>query len=334
MGKILIVDDNEDNLFVTTLVLSKDQYDIITASGGQEALDKANSEAPDVILLDINLPDIDGFEVCKRLKAQETTWPIPVIFLTGKYKDDESLIQGLSIGAEDYILRPFSSPELCARVKVMVRLKQNLDALAEKNKQLEQLNKELEEKNTELNLTQKALEELAITDPLTQVYNRRYFTERLKEEFSFIKRETHPISLIMLDIDYFKRVNDTHGHQCGDDVLIQFASILQKNVRKHDTVARYGGEEFIIAMYGLGTEAALATAERIRQDVAEYLFHHEDTKLHLTTSLGVASYPEVCSDSPTPDRLLQQVDSALYYAKGKGRNQTICAPLSQKSKSK
>lgn len=330
MAKILIVDDYEDNLYVASLVLSWDNHEIITALSGEEAIKKAESEQPDVILLDIQMPNMDGFAACQILKSNPATQKIPVVFLTAKYKDSESLAKGLSMGAEDYIVKPFSNPELRARVKVMARLKSQMDQLNLKNQELEKLNSELEDKNLQLTKAKHALEELAITDGLTGLHNRRYFTERIKEEFHRTLRKHFPISVILLDIDYFKKVNDTYGHKAGDDVLIHFGQILKRNMRKHDVVARYGGEEFIIGMIDLNGEAAYTIAERIRQDIATDDFLSEGKVLKITSSLGVGCYPEICADSKDPDPLLKEVDKALYYAKNHGRNQSILAPITTK----
>lgn len=327
MAKILVVDDYEDNLYIASLVLARDNHDIITASSAEEAITKANAENPDVILLDIQMPGTNGFEACKSLKSAPQTSNIPIVFLTARFKDSESLTKGLQLGAEDYIIKPFSTPELRARVKVMVRLKSQMEQLATSNKKLEQLNGELQKKNDELVETHKALEELATTDGLTGLRNRRYFTERLEEEFMRTQRDSQNISLVMLDIDFFKKVNDQHGHQCGDSVLVQFSQILKVNLRQHDIVARYGGEEFIIAIIGQDSNASVATAERIRLDVEKSTFTHEDIQLNLTCSAGVGTYPDVCKDNPDLDALVQEVDAALYAAKHGGRNQVINAPV-------
>ncbi len=327
MPKILIVDDYEDNLYVASLVLSRDNHEIITATSGREAIKKAETELPDVVLLDIQMPEIDGFEVCKRLKSNELTRKIPVVFLTAKYKDSESLAKGLELGAEDYIVKPFNNPELRARVNVMARLKSQMDELASKNQELARLNEELEGKNKALLEAQNALQELAITDPLTGLHNRRYFTERLHEEFLLTQREKHSITLMILDIDHFKRINDTYGHQGGDQVLTEFATILKKNVRQHEIVARYGGEEFIIAMFHIDDSAVRTISERIRVDVEQHVFEFGDQQLHVTCSIGVASYPTVCQDDASLDALVREADTALYHAKETGRNRVVCAPL-------
>ena len=326
MTKILIVDDSADNITLTSLVLEKDEYTIISAENGRDALRKAQTEQPDVILLDIQMPEMDGFEVCRRLKADEETSSIPVLFLTAKHKDIDSMSLGLSLGAEDYIVKPFSSIELRARVSVLARLKRHMDELGDKNRELAVANGTLEDTNEQLIQAQKALEQMAITDPLTALYNRRYFTERLAEAFALIDREPVVIHLIMLDLDHFKNVNDTYGHQVGDAVLLQFSHILRRAVRKNDIIARIGGEEFVIAMLKIPSNRAHMAADRIRDEVEKYQFEAEGYTLSLTTSVGVASFPDMKTETPTLEWMLHEADNALYYAKTHGRNRTVIAP--------
>lgn len=330
MAKILVVDDNQDILYVVSLVLSRDHHQLITASSGSEGLTAAFNEKPDVILLDIHMPQMDGFEVCHRLKSDPETAGIPLIFLTAKYKDSDTLAKGLQLGADDYIVKPFSNAELRARVNVMVRLKEQMDQLNLKNNQLKNLNQVLENKNSELVETKKILEELAITDSLTQLYNRRYFSERLHEEFMYSLRYKHTIAIVLLDIDFFKKVNDTYGHRCGDEVLIQVAAILRKNVRKREIAARYGGEEFVVGISGEGASGAYALAERIRTDIMSASFSYDGQEIRVTVSIGVGIYPDICDTTPELDQLLKEVDAALYHAKANGRNQTMVAPAPQK----
>lgn len=324
MAKILVVDDYEDNLKIVSRVLEQDQHDITTATS-KEAIEKAKFELPDIILLDIQIPQVNGFDVCRQLKAEPTTANIPLIILTAEFKDSKSVLKGLDI-VEDYIFKPFSSSELQTRIRVMIRLKNQVDALTRKNIELAELNQTLEQNNLELLSAQEALKEIAITDSLTKLYNRRYFESRLGEEFMRTLRNQQPIGIVVLDIDHFKQVNDTYGHPCGDSVLIQYANILKKNVRQHDIVARYGGEEFIIGLIGQTMEEAYTTGERIRVDVENFIFKHENLELKITCSAGIASYPEVSEDNPSLGELLKEGDAALYQAKREGRNRIVRAP--------
>ena len=330
MTTILIVDDSEDNLTLTSLVLEKDGHKIITARSGRDALRIAQHDQPDVILLDVQMPDLDGFEVCRRLKADIDTSRIPVLFLSAKHRDIDSMSLGLSLGAEDYIVKPFSSIELRARVSVLARLKRQMDELGQKNQELAAANEALEETNSQLLEAQQALEQMAVTDPLTALYNRRYFTERLSEAFGMIDREPVAIHIIMFDLDHFKNVNDTYGHQMGDAVLLQFSHILRRAVRKNDIIARIGGEEFVIAMFNIPSDRANAAADRIRAEVEKYKFESDGYKLRMTTSVGVASYPDLKLENPTLEKMLQEADEALYYAKTHGRNRMVVAPTPKK----
>ncbi|MBI4081242.1 MAG: diguanylate cyclase [Candidatus Lambdaproteobacteria bacterium] len=325
MTQILIVAENPDNLTIASMVLARDRYEIVTADSGAEALRKVQEAKPDVILLDIVLPELDGFEVCRRLKADPATRHIPVAFLSSDRTDIDSISHGLELGAEDYIVKPFSSVELRSRLKVLARLKKNVDELFRKNAELQEANQALEQANAELASTKKELEQLAITDPLTGLYNRRYFDERMNEAFSLIPRSPMTIHFLSFDLDHFKRVNDQHGHHMGDLVLVQFSNILRRFVRKNDIIARIGGEEFVIAMLQIPAYEAHRAAERIRSEMEMRTLGGEGVALRMTTSVGVASYPEVKLDPPTPGALLKVSDDALYQAKNTGRNRIVIA---------
>ncbi|HUJ76030.1 MAG TPA: diguanylate cyclase [bacterium] len=325
MSKILIVDDSPDNVAMCALILAKDEHTILTASNGHDALRIAKEERPDVVLLDILMPDLDGFEVCKQLKADPATADISVLLLTAYHRDAESLAHGLSLGADDYITKPFNSAELRARVKVMARLKHHLDALVERNTQLSAANHALEEANHRLQETQHELEELAVTDPLTGLYNRRYLIDRLQELFSLVGRQPLSLHLLMFDLDHFKHINDTYGHAAGDQVLVQFADVLRKSVRRADIVARIGGEEFMVAMMNTPAERAEQAAERIRQTVERQPMRAEGTPIMVATSVGMASLPDHPGPEHTLEKLMQAADVALYQAKERGRNRLVVA---------
>ena len=325
MAKVLIRGGYRAFRNVASLLPCKDDYELVFADNDKETLRTVLSEKPDVILLDIEMPELDGFEVCRQLKGEKRTAEIPVILMAERLKDGDAFTDCLVSGADDYICKPLSAPELLVRIQGMFRLKNQRDQLAKKNFELARLNDVLECKNHELVAMQKTLREIAITDSLTLLYNRRYFVDRLEKEFLRTLRHQQPIGLVMLDIDHFKEVNDTYGHQCGDQVLFQFSEILRQSIRKHDIVARYGGEEFIIGLSGQRTHESYKTGERIRTKVEKFPFRIEGLELKITCSAGIASYPEVCGDTPNFNAILQQVDAALYQAKRQGRNQVICA---------
>jgi len=327
MTRILIVDDSPDNLAVCTNILSREPYQILSAESGAEALLLAERERPDVILLDLQMPEMDGFEVCARLKAAPATAHIPILFITAHFKDGDSISKGLSLGGDDYILKPFSSSELRARVAVLVRLKQTVDALVQKNAELEATNHALADANAQMATAQEALAQLAVTDPLTNVYNRRFFDLRLMETFSLMQRQSAPLHLLALDLDHFKSINDRHGHQVGDQVLVNFAEILKRCVRRHDVVARTGGEEFAILMFGIPQDQAIRAAERIRDQVAQATLQVAGQPVQVTTSIGVASLLRAPQPNQGPEDLVGAADAALYAAKHQGRNRVIVDTL-------
>jgi diguanylate cyclase (GGDEF)-like protein len=274
------------------------------------------------VLLDVMMPEMDGYEVCEALR-RDTDY-IPILMITAK-GELEDLVHGLASGADDYISKPFQSVELVARVKSLLRIGtlqkrlyvQNFE-LEAKNQQLEALASQLDELNKELTL-------LSVTDGLTRAYNHRHFQERLKSEFSRAKRYEEPLACVMLDIDHFKRVNDTWGHPVGDRVLVRVVEILKEGIRSEDLVARYGGEEFVLLLPRTDAEHARHLAERVRERVEQDEFPLTNgDRLRFTVSLGVAGF--VPPDVPeTADALLHAADAALYRAKADGRNRVAVA---------
>ena len=216
----------------------------------------------------------------------------------------------------DFLFHPFSQTELEIRVKRSLAPR-SFQRLAQEYAKVCEEKKELEENNV-------FLKQLVVTDSLTGVANRRYLLERLEEEFLEAQRRERNISMLMIDIDFFKKVNDKYGHQCGDYVLSEFAAILRKNVRRKEVVARYGGEEFAIALFDTPLASAVLIAERINQDVRNYVFEYQTRTFQITCSLGVSSYPELCP-SPNWNQLISAADAALYRAKNTGRDR-ICYP--------
>ena len=296
---VLVVDDSKTNIAVLAEVLRQD-YTVRAATGGEKALEIAFSEnSPDLILLDVVMPDMDGYEVCARLKADPRTKNIPIIFITGK-ESEEDEIKGFELGASDYITKPFNPVVVRARVNTQAELKRNRDYM----------------------------ERISYLDGLTGIANRRKFNEFLDLSWNFSKRQSLPISLIMMDIDFFKAYNDTAGHLEGDACLIQIAQALEKTaVRKTDLVARYGGEEFACVLPGTSLENAVFVAEKLRSSVLSLQIphHHFAAGSYVTISLGVASMIPV---KDTPFRLLiQAADAALYHAKESGRNKVSTAPV-------
>jgi len=306
-SKVLVVDDIALNRKLQQAYLDAVGYDVILAKDGIEALEKIKLETPDLVLLDVMMPRMNGFDVCRELKNGNQTRFIPVILVTA-LNEIENKIKGIEAGADDFISKPFNKLELLARVKSLLRIKH--------------LHDELELKIKELEATQRKLYQLAITDGLTDLYNYRYFNEQLFRELTRAKRHELKVSVIMLDIDFFKNFNDTHGHPAGDKVLKTIAKLLYTNIRKIDIAARYGGEEFAIILVETDKDAASVVANKIKKIIEDYPFLQQETQPNgkLTISAGVATYPD---DTDDTDKLITIADMRLYKAKEQGRNRVI-----------
>lgn len=297
---ILIVDDNPDNLEIISTRLQFRGYNVATAERGAEAIGIVHDRRPDLMLLDIMMPDMDGYEVARRIRATEDLAYIPIIFVTAR-DSTEDKVTGLDAGADDYLTKPINFPELEARVRSMLRIKRLQDQLEEKNRELE---------------------ELSISDGLTGLYNHRHIHELLQEEFDRSRRTGDPVSVVMLDLDKFKLVNDTYGHQAGDQVLETLADILRETAREIDRLGRYGGEEFIAILPQSDSDDAVTFAERVREMVENQKFEiGEEEPLHMTISAGVATHPD--DDPDGARRLVYYADQALYSAKNAGRNTVV-----------
>lgn len=306
-SKVLVVDDVPLNRKLQQAYLGAVGYEVLLAKDGVEALQRVEEDSPDLILLDVMMPNMNGFQVCRRLKNNESTRFIPVIMVTA-LNEIEDKIKGIEAGADDFIYKPFNKLELLARVKSLLRIKH--------------LHDELERKIKELESTQKKLYQLAITDGLTELFNYRYFNEQLVHELSRAKRHNLNVSVAMLDIDYFKHYNDTHGHPAGDKVLKTIAHLLRSNIRKIDVAARYGGEEFALILIETKKTSAAIVAKKIEKLIEDYPFTNKETQPNgkITISMGVASYPE---DTQDPERLVTIADKRLYKAKAQGRNRVV-----------
>ena len=296
MAKILLIDDSRLIAHVAKTILTKRGHEVILAQDGLAGLEAAKSQQPDIILLDLIMPVMDGYEVCKALKQEDSTEEIPVIMLTSKAEPADK-VKGLEMGALDYVTKPFDEGELVARVNIHVRLKELYEAVQDKNRQLQ---------------------ELANRDGLTGLYNHRYFHEQLSKDFLRARRYHESLSCILFDIDHFKKFNDTYGHQTGDVVLSALGRVIEDSIRDSDFAARYGGEEFAVILYHTDPPAAVDVAERLRQMVEGREIQDKDEVLHVTISIGVATFPhEEIRDSKT---LIECADKALYKAKENGRN--------------
>jgi diguanylate cyclase (GGDEF)-like protein len=285
LSTVLIVDDSPSNIRVMAAVL-QERYRVKTATSGQQCLDMALRHKPDLILLDIEMPGISGYETCRELKDMSETRDIPVIFVTGRDNiEDEEM--GLRIGAVDYITKPIRPVILSARVDTHVTLKRQQDRLLQ----------------------------LAMHDQLTGLYNRHYMLEMVDQRLARARRHNTPLSLLIVDLDHFKKINDTHGHIVGDQILEQVSSLLNQQCRTEDTVTRFGGEEFLILMEPCSLNQAHYKAEVMRHQISELM----PSGIEVTVSIGAAEF----SDSDTNfNDMLKRADDALYRAKANGRNQT------------
>lgn len=285
--KVLIIDDSPDALAVAKARLAHEGHEIICAGGGKEGLEAAGREKPDLILLDVDMPDLNGFDVCRRLKADAELCMVPVIFLSGSGGQEEK-VKGLNIGAVDFVTKPFDAFELRARVNAALRTKHMQDLLIEH----------------------------AEIDPLTGLPNRRALDKRLVQEWSRLLRHGGRLSVIMADIDHFKNVNDRFGHPVGDEVLRQMARLLAEGCRESDMPARYGGEEFVVVATETNAEAAAGLAERLRASICAVPMEAHGQAVNVTASFGVADNKGLKS----PEELVHAADEALYRAKEAGRN--------------
>lgn len=303
---ILIVDDNPANLFSLSAALDGINVNIKTASSGNEALGLLLEHDFAVVILDVKMPGIDGFEVAGLMQNISKTKNIPIIFITATYKKGEFIIRGYRQGAVDYIYKPLHPEILKGKVRVFL--------------ELYQIRKRLEESEQIIREQNILLRKLSITDDLTQLFNRRHFNEMLNREFELIKRATlgSDLSILMIDLDNFKQINDNHGHDFGDYVLKSFAGLLRESVRETDITARYGGEEFIILCPHTDLEGSKVLAEKIRKKVEENEFKSEGHSRKINISIGVASYQT--HNPSTASEMVTFADRALYRAKADGRN--------------
>ena len=294
---IAIVDDDPAIRRLVRLFLKRSGYEIEEFATGDEARVALQTIAWDLAILDRRLPDMDGVELCQELKANPEFKSRYVIMLTGE-DEQEDKVQGLDLGADDYITKPFQYPELLARIRAA--------------KRIVDLQKELRETN-------KRLELLSITDGLTKLYNHRHFQDELARAFEESARYQRPLSLAIIDLDFFKKVNDTYGHAIGDEVLKAVAQMFQASIRSTDLAARYGGEEFAVMMPETDLDDGIAFAEKIRSLVETTSIETQAGSISVAVSIGVSTVPHPKIHSAK--ELIVSADKALYRAKKGGRNQ-------------
>jgi len=285
-AKLLAVDDNESNLDILLRLLQ--DYDVIVALDGKSALDLLHYETPDVILLDIIMPGMDGYEVCARIKSNPRWRDIPVLFITAK-TDETSLVRAYDVGGCDYVTKPFRSSELLARVRTQLEYRRAMEQLRH----------------------------VAITDDLTGIYNRRAFFEAALRAFQRARERGTALGVLMLDLDHFKGINDRYGHGMGDQALRRFAETVRGLLLPKHVFGRLGGEEFALLAPGSNEAESIALAERVCQAVSAIRFDPPADDLSMTVSIGVAQIEDGAADL---DALLREADDLLFQAKHDGRN--------------
>jgi diguanylate cyclase (GGDEF)-like protein len=289
--RILVIDDSKAMHGLLQARLNTEPLELHFSLDGEAGLAAAISLLPDLILLDIDMPQPDGFAVIRRLKSEPRTHNIPVIFLTGDTSTEQK-IKGLELGATDYITKPFDAAELRARIRATLRAKYLMDLLSQR----------------------------ALLDGLTGLWNRVYFESRLASELVLLRNAQKPLSCLLVDLDHFKLVNDKHGHFFGDEVLKQVARLIVDSCRSEDVVCRYGGEEFVILAVNTTAEQAAELGERIREKILAHKWRHEGTDVSVTCSIGVSDLRRI-----PPPGMVEMADQALTKAKSAGRNRVIVA---------
>lgn len=299
--KVLVADDSAVFRKLIEQTLSDEQYSLSFAKSGREAIDQLAQLAPALVIVDWEMPDITGIEICQHIRSKSQTSYTYIIILTGK-AEKERVVEGLAAGADDYLTKPFHHAELVARVGVGLRIIR--------------LHREIEAKNL-------LLKELALTDSLTGLPNRRAIEEWASRQLSGAARYGYPFWVVMADLDHFKRVNDSYGHEAGDNVLKAFSEILKRNSRRSDICGRVGGEEFLLALTHASEANAKTAIDRVRTELEATRFDFDGIDLNVTASFGVAGF--IGTKAPDFSRLVAQADAALYSAKRAGRNRVELA---------
>jgi two-component system, cell cycle response regulator len=298
--KILIADDDVTSRLVLEGVLKKHGYDVVVTEDGAEALAAMQlRDSPRVAILDWVMPKLTGGDVCRRVRAHQSDQPPYIIILTSRGEKTD-IVAGLEAGADDYLAKPFDPGELLARVEVGRRMVELQERLVE---------------------ARDALAHEAMHDPLTGVLNRRAFTGALSRELARERRYHNGLAVGICDIDHFKEINDTYGHQAGDEVLCGLVRLIEGSLRGHDVLGRHGGDEFVVLAEHTGADGAAALYERLRAAVADHSIHIGAGDVSVTISFGV----KVWTQGETERELIAGADRALYEAKSGGRNRVWIA---------
>lgn len=301
---VLLIEDSPTQAQYMRLLLEDAGHRVTVTESGQKGIEIAEAEQPDMVLLDVVLPDLDGFSVCHRIRQRSRLY-IPILMLTEKRTEIADKVGGLTVGADEYLNKSFDDRELLARVGSLMRIRQVIEDLYNRMADGEQ--------------SYQTLRQPALTDRLTGLYNRYYFAEELQKYFALAHRYLHPLSCILMDLDLFQDFNTRYGHPVGDGMLQNISSLIKQNVREVDMAARYGGEEFTLLLPMIDGNGASALAERLREQAEHQTLENPSFgKLHITISCGVASIP--AQDIETAESLLACADKALRRAKANGRN--------------
>ncbi len=304
---VLIVDDNSRNLQVLADILRSRRFRVGMAKDGFKALEFMRRVTPDIILLDVMMPEMDGYEVCRRIKADPDVRPVPVIFISA-LNAAEDKVKGFQAGGVDYIAKPFHREEVLARVDTHIELKRAREDLEAAYAAVKDANRKLEI--------------AARTDSLTRISNRRDIIEKIEYESVRSRRSGKPFSLILADIDNFKMVNDAYGHDCGDYVLVGVSDTIRSRLRKQDIVSRWGGEEFLLLLPETEAAGARKAAGVIRKALSDKPFEYEARRLTVTMTYGVSSY----AAGNSIDDCIKKADEALYKGKSMGKDCIVVSP--------
>ncbi len=301
--EVMLVEDSRTQALKFKLMLESHGYQVSHAKNGLEAMNMLFNSQTSIVISDWIMPEMDGSELCRAIRKHDFGNYVYIILLTAKDSKSD-IIEGLEAGADDYLTKPVDDAELIARLTTAERVIRLESSLRKRNKEI-------------------AL--LSITDPLTQIFNRGYLNDNLPKAFKRAIRYHHDLSIIICDIDYFKKVNDTHGHQAGDLVLKSFVKKINESLRKDlDWMARFGGEEFLIVLPETDTNGAIVAAERLRSQISAMVIPFEGNDLRVTASFGIATVTHGTHNPQlTSDDLIRAADQCLYRAKDQGRNQSI-----------
>ncbi|MBL8270399.1 diguanylate cyclase [Steroidobacter sp.] len=302
--RILLVDDEPTQRLIMARLLKRNGYEVEMAANGREALAKLDQGDFPLMITDWEMPEMDGVALCRALRSKERGYTYTIL-LTSR-DAIEHLVAGLQSGADDYLIKPVVEPELIARLNTgrrIVTLERSLRAANEENRRL------------------------SITDPLTGVHNRRFLMEQLPREIDRAARYGRQLAAIMCDVDFFKRINDTHGHLTGDEVLRWFGNALKTGVRTSDWIARYGGEEFVIVLPETNVGNAATAAEHLRKHIAEQPFRNGEQEFTVSASFGVSGWRDKVPQGATLDTLMARCDAGVYASKAAGRNRIAVESL-------